>query len=139
MRPRLLLAPYHGTERGYSGVEVGESSEKEQALRARKAVGGGKVAMEPSELLVNAAVAQGITSVATVHDSCGCLAAQAERFRRIIREQFVKMYEDHDVLQEMLDWARKDLAENAKGLLGKPPKNGSLNVKEVLEAEYAFA
>jgi DNA-directed RNA polymerase, mitochondrial len=95
--------------------------------------------MEPSELLVNAAVAQGITSVATVHDSCGCLAAQAERFRRIIREQFVKMYEDHDVLQEVLDWARKDLAENAKGLLGKPPKNGSLNVKEVLEAEYAFA
>jgi hypothetical protein len=63
----------------------------------------------------------------------------AERFRRIIREQFVKMYEDHDVLQEVLDWARKDLAENAKGLLGKPPKNGSLNVKEVLEAEYAFA
>ena len=73
------------------------------------------------------------------HDSCGCLAAQAERFRRIIREQFVKMYEDHDVLQEVLDWARKDLAENAKGLLGKPPMNGSLNVKEVLEAEYAFA
>jgi DNA-directed RNA polymerase len=63
----------------------------------------------------------------------------AERFRRIIMEQFVKMYEDHDVLQEVLDWARKDLAENAKGLLGKPPKNGSLNVKEVLEAEYAFA
>lgn len=51
----------------------------------------------------------------------------------------MKMYEDHDVLQEVLDWARKDLAENAKGLLGKPPKNGSLNVKEVLEAEYAFA
>ena len=95
--------------------------------------------MEPSELLVNAAVAQGITSVATVHDSCDCLAAQAERFRRIIREQFVKMYEDHDVLQEVLDWARKELAENAKGLLGKPPKNGSLNVKEILEAEYAFA
>ena len=93
--------------------------------------------MEPSELLVNAAVAQGITSVATVHDSW--LTAQAERFRRIIREQFVKMYEDHDMLQEVLDWARKDLAENAKGLLGKPPKNGSLNVKEILEAEYAFA
>jgi DNA-directed RNA polymerase, mitochondrial len=74
--------------------------------------------MEPSELLVNAAVAQGITSVATVHDSCGCLAPQAERFRRIIREQFVKMYEDHDVLQEVLDWARKDL-DGSKNLVDR--------------------
>ena len=95
--------------------------------------------MGPSELLIDAAVAESITSIATVHDSFGRLPAQAERFRKIIREQFVKMYEDHDVLQEVLDWARKDLAENAKGLPGKPPKNGSLNVKEVLEAEYAFA
>ena len=122
---------------GWRGSESARG--RQPALRARKAVGGAEVSFEPSELLIDAAVAEGITSVATVHDSCGCLAAQAERFRRIIREQFVKMYEDHDVLQEMLDWARKDLAENAKGLLGKPPKNGSLNVKEVLEAEYAFA
>ena len=47
------------------------------------------MSLEPSELLVNAAVADGITSIATVHDSCGCLPAHAERFRRIIREQFV--------------------------------------------------
>ena len=66
-------------------------------------------------------------------------AVEGRGFRRIIREQFVQMYKEHDVLQEVLDWARKDLAENAKGLLGKPPKNGYLNVKEVLEAEYAFA
>jgi DNA-directed RNA polymerase len=51
-------------------------------------------------LTVNAAEKEGITSIATVHDSFGCLASRAERFRRIIREQFVKLYEDHDVLQE---------------------------------------
>jgi DNA-directed RNA polymerase len=44
-------------------------------------------------LTVNAAVAEGITSIATVHDSFGCLAPRAARFRKIIREQFVKMYE----------------------------------------------
>ena len=54
---------------------------KQAALRARKAV----------ELLINAAVAEGITSIATVHDSFGCFPSQAERFRRIIREQFVKI------------------------------------------------
>jgi DNA-directed RNA polymerase, mitochondrial len=45
--------------------------------------------MKPSELLVNAAVDAGITSIATVHDSFGCLPSRAERFRMIIREQFV--------------------------------------------------
>ena len=36
-----------------------------------------------------AAVAEGITSLATVHDNFGCLPSRAERFRRIIRGQFV--------------------------------------------------
>jgi DNA-directed RNA polymerase, mitochondrial len=88
-------------------------------------------------LTVNAAVAEGITSIATVHDSFGCLPAHAERFRQIIREQFVQMYKDHDVLQEVLDWARKDL-KDPKGLPNKPPE-GSLDVERVLGAEYAFA
>lgn len=47
-------------------------------------------------LTVNAALAEGITSIATVHDSFGCPASQAERFRHIIREQFVRMYEEND-------------------------------------------
>jgi DNA-directed RNA polymerase len=52
---------------------------------------------------VNAAVAEGIRSIATVHDSFGCLPSRAERFRKIIREQFVKMYEEHDVLAQVLE------------------------------------
>jgi hypothetical protein len=61
--------------------------------------------MEPSELLVSAAVAEGITSIATVHDrfyvcrrglngSAGSLGSSS-----------------YDVLQEVLDWARRDLKE----------------------------
>ena len=137
MRPRLLLAPYHGTEGAYSGVGVGKGSESRRCGAQGRWWGPGGYGAQ--RIARQRCSRSGITSVATVHDSCGCLAAQAERFRRIIREQFVKMYEDHDVLQEVLDWARKELAENAKGLPGKPPKNGSLNVKEILEAEYAFA
>ena len=88
-------------------------------------------------LTVNAAVAEDITSIATVHDSFSCLPSDAERFRKIIREQFVKMYEDNDVLAQVLDQARKDLGENAK----VPPEStkGSLDIKGVLKAEYAFA
>jgi DNA-directed RNA polymerase len=91
-------------------------------------------------LTVNAAVsvAEGITSIATVHDSFGCLAPQAERFRQIIREQFVKMYDAHDVLQEVLDRAREDLGEHANKLPTKPAK-GTLNIEGVRVAEYAFS
>jgi hypothetical protein len=55
------------------------------------------------ELLINTAVAEGITSLATVHDSFGCLPSRAERFRRIIREQFLRLYEKNDVLAQVLD------------------------------------
>jgi hypothetical protein len=59
-----------------------------------------------------------IKSIATVHDSFGCLASRAERFREIILGQFVKLCQDHDVLQEILDCAREDM-EDPKGL---PPR-----------------
>lgn len=58
---------------------------------------------------VNAAVSEGITSIATVHDSFGCLAPRARRFRKIISEEFVKMYEEHDVLREVREQAHADL------------------------------
>jgi DNA-directed RNA polymerase, mitochondrial len=90
-------------------------------------------------LTVNAAVAEDITLLATVHDSFGCLPSRAERFRKIIREEFVRMYEENDVLDQVLERAREDMGENAKGLPNKPPDGGRLDIEEVLGAEYAFA
>jgi DNA-directed RNA polymerase len=88
---------------------------------------------------VNAAVAEGITSIATVHDSFGCLASRAERFRKIIREEFVRMYEEHDVLAEVFAQARADLSRNTKRMPSAPPQYGALDLKKVLSAEFAFA
>ena len=91
-------------------------------------------------LTVNAAVAEGITSIATVHDCFGCLPSRAERFRKIIREQFVRMYDEHDVLAKVLEQARKDLNEpNTKRMPSAPPSRGSFDIKNVLDAEFAFA
>ena len=49
---------------------------------------------------VNAAVAEGITDILTVHDSFYCLAPQATRFRDIILEQLAELYRD-DPLAEL--------------------------------------
>jgi hypothetical protein len=35
--------------------------------------------------------------------------SRAARFRKIIREQFVRMYKEHDVLADVLEEARRDI------------------------------
>ena len=92
-------------------------------------------------LTVNAAVAEGITNIATVHDSYSCLPSRAARFREIIREQFAGMYEKHDdVLREVWEQAFADLSDpNNKLKLPKVPSKGSLDIEAVLEAQFAFA
>ncbi|WAB80144.1 DNA-directed RNA polymerase [Rhodopseudomonas palustris] len=92
---------------------------------------------------VNAARAEGITQFALVHDSFGSLPSHAARFRQIIREEFVRMYEEHDVLTEVLEQAKCDLDEHNDKLSAlvdmRADLTGKLNIKEVLNAEYAFA
>ena len=90
-------------------------------------------------LTVNAAMGEGITSIATVHDSFGCLASRAERFRKIIREEFVRMYEGHDVLSEALESARGELRKPDPAIPSAPPERGTLDIRKVLDAEFAFA
>jgi DNA-directed RNA polymerase len=87
-------------------------------------------------LVTNAAVSEGIVDLAMVHDSFGCPAAQAGRLREIIREQFVKMYEEHDVLAELRASAAKTLGTD-KDLLPVPMR-GNLNLRELLKSEFAF-
>lgn len=93
-------------------------------------------------LTVNQAVQENITNLALVHDSFGCLAPQSTALHKIIRETLVRMYEEHDVLQEVLDQAREDLAEHPKALARlpeAPPTYGNLNLKDLINARYAFA
>jgi DNA-directed RNA polymerase len=90
-------------------------------------------------LVANAAVAEGITSIATVHDSFGCLASRATRFGQIIREQFVRMYTEHDVLAEVLEAAKRDLTVHNWQRLPEGLQYGNLKLEDVTKAQYAFA
>lgn len=90
-------------------------------------------------MVANASAAEHITQLATVHDSFGCLASQAGRFRQIIREQLVALYEQNDVLAQVLEQAKHDLTVHNLQRLPEVPAKGSLNLKDILSAEYAFA
>ncbi|MGM5019253.1 DNA-directed RNA polymerase [Tardiphaga sp. 367_B4_N1_1] len=97
--------------------------------------------MDASHLLLSVGVAadEGITDIATVHDSFGCLACDAPRFLHIIRETLMRMYADHDILSELLESARADLTPASQEKLPQLPEKGTLELKELLNAKYAFA
>jgi DNA-directed RNA polymerase, mitochondrial len=87
-------------------------------------------------LVTNAAADRGIVDVMMVHDSFGCHAANAALFRDIIREQFVRMYEDHDVLAELRAAAAREMGTEDD--LPPVPPQGALPLREILKSDFAF-
>lgn len=81
-------------------------------------------------LVVNAAKAEGVDSLAMIHDDYGTHAADAGKLYRIIREQFVAMYQKHDVLAEF---------HAAYPMLPEPPSMGTLDLSQVLDSPYFFS
>jgi DNA-directed RNA polymerase len=82
-------------------------------------------------LVINACAAKGI-EIATNHDCFSFLACDADQVNKIVREQFVKMFEEHDVLQEIRDSAEQAGATD----LPPVPEKGKLDLRAVLEADY---
>ena len=90
-------------------------------------------ALDASLMLMTAkACAAEDIQLATVHDCFGCLATNAARMNQIVREQFVKLFTEHDVLAEIRDSAERDGAKNLPDL----PPRGRLDLNAVLNSEY---
>ena len=86
--------------------------------------------------VTNAAVKEGIVDLAMVHDLFGCPAAQAGPFRDIIREEFVRMYEENkNVLADIREAAARELGTDS-GLPEVP--RGTFDLQEVRRSEFPF-
>lgn len=86
---------------------------------------------------VNACVKLGISSFAMIHDSFGTHSAKMPELSDTLREQFIEMYIEHDVLADLRDHARVVLGEDAE--LPELPAKGTLNVVEVFNSDYFFS
>lgn len=91
------------------------------------------------QMVVNAAQAEGITNVALVHDSFGCLAGEATRWNEIIREQFARLYTEFDVLEDVRNQALKDISVANVHRIPDVPEKGSLDMHAIMQSKYAFA
>ena len=82
--------------------------------------------------------AEGIRSFSLIHDSYGTHAGNAWAMAQFLREEFVRMYSEHDVLAEFREEIAMLLGVEPEALPKLPPK-GSLDLHQVLESDFFFA
>jgi len=87
-------------------------------------------------LTILEAQSRGITNYAMIHDDFGTHAADVEQFRDVIRETFVKMYEEHNPLEDLYMTTAMAMP---KDCVPPMPDSGDLNIRDVLDSEYFFA
>jgi DNA-directed RNA polymerase len=86
-------------------------------------------------LAVNAFADAGMTGIAVIHDDFGTHACDTDNLRDLLRQTFVDMYKEHDVLSEFLELNETILLDEIEVEL---PEVGSLNLDDVLASSYAF-
>ena len=110
--------------------------------KARSAVAPNVIhSMDGAHLLLTvlAAAEEGFSHFALIHDSFGTHAGRTSRFFQIIREAFVGMYESYDPFEEILESAKAVLSDKGIDKLPTVPMKGTLDLNNILDAEYAFA
>ena len=85
-------------------------------------------------ITITKAINEGIHSFAMIHDSYGTHAADTPVLARLIRESFVWMYTENDVLEQY----RQNALEVVDEVPEVPPK-GNLDLNKVLESDFFFA
>jgi DNA-directed RNA polymerase len=83
------------------------------------------------------AKARGITTFHMVHDDYGTHAADTQLLSDLLREAFVELYRDNDILNNFRDEVLKQLPKGT--VLPPAPKPGSFDIEEVLESDFFFA
>lgn len=90
-------------------------------------------------LSVQKASEAGINAFAMIHDSYGTHAAKSETLARCLREAFVQMFTEQDVLAEFKASVEALLPPEKRGDIRSLPAKGDLDVTAVLESPFFFA
>jgi DNA-directed RNA polymerase len=81
----------------------------------------------------------GIVHFFMIHDAFGTHAGNMHRFGDIVRDAFVKTYEDYCPLAELDRYARSVLSDEGQEKLPAIPVKGTLDLSSVRDGQYSFA
>ncbi|MGH0000079.1 DNA-directed RNA polymerase [Pseudovibrio ascidiaceicola] len=85
------------------------------------------------------AVDNGIQHFAMIHDSFGCHAADTARLGACLREAFVDLYSDMDVLDDFREQILRQVDEADMKKIPELPSKGSLDLEKVRDSDFFFA
>lgn len=88
-------------------------------------------------MTVNRCYADGIEEFAMIHDSFGTHSPNMDALNKHIREAFVALYQDNDILGNLYSKALADLPTGVD--VPVPPTKGGLDLQQVLTSDYFFA
>lgn len=90
--------------------------------------------LDSTHLMMIICAAPGL-DIVPIHDSLATHACDVDTLHRVIREQFVRLYEEHDVLLDITK-AAADAGADLEDL--DMPVRGSLDIRQVLESPFFF-
>tara|TARA_Y100000593_G_scaffold24510_2_gene48858 strand:+ start:1102 stop:2763 length:1662 start_codon:yes stop_codon:yes gene_type:complete len=117
----------------YSEESMGLKRNKQMLAASPNIIHSYDAAHLQAVVLVGSTQKNPITSWACIHDSVGVHASEVDRLNKVIREEFVRIY-DRPVLEEFHDNQLRH-----KVSLPSPPQLGAFNLSEVLDAPYFFS
>lgn len=89
--------------------------------------------------VVKAHDAYDVNFFALIHDSFGTIPARAGSLFKAVRETMVDIYENNDVLADFREQFIEQLHESQMDKMPPLPKMGTLDIREILKSQFAFA
>lgn len=87
------------------------------------------------QLTVCNAIDAGIHHFAMIHDSYGAPVAAAKHMYKVVRESFIQMYTNYDVLENF----KNDMLKLSDTKLPDFPARGTLDLTEIIKSKYIFS
>lgn len=81
----------------------------------------------------------GVDNFAMIHDSFGTTAGDVEQLYHTVRESFIEMYSEIDVIESFRDEMIQQLSDENIEKLEDLPQRGTLDLSKVIESRYCFA
>ena len=88
---------------------------------------------------VNLAQEKGIQNFCNVHDSFGTTAADVQVLNETLRDAFVKVFTENDVLADFKDGISRLVPEKQREKLPELPRKGKLDIELLKQSEFFFA